>query len=79
MEKIYRYPEPTRRDEVRKEESCKFRFFVGQPYSFLNWEIITEKTYFRKSPLTPLCQRGEVPPFCKGREGGIRGLMFEQL
>jgi hypothetical protein len=24
-----------------------------------------------KSPLTPLFQRGEIPPFCKGREGGI--------
>ena len=25
----------------------------------------------RKSPLAPLCQRGVIPPFCKGRGGGI--------
>jgi hypothetical protein len=25
----------------------------------------------RKSPLAPLCQRGVIPPFGKGRLGGI--------
>ncbi len=25
----------------------------------------------RKSPLAPLCQRGVIPPFSKGRLGGI--------
>jgi len=25
----------------------------------------------RKSPLAPLCQRGVIPPFRKGRLGGI--------
>jgi len=39
-------------------------------------EFIIEKTHFVKSPLTPLCQRGVIPPFCKGRRGGIRGLML---
>jgi hypothetical protein len=28
-------------------------------------------TVIRKSPLAPLCQRGVMPPFEKGRCGGI--------
>jgi SAM-dependent methyltransferase len=30
-----------------------------------------ESTWFVKSPLTPLFKRGEIPPFGKGRLGGI--------
>jgi hypothetical protein len=30
-----------------------------------------EQTSWIKSPLAPLSQRGVIPPFDKGREGGI--------
>jgi len=32
-----------------------------------------ESTWFLKSPLAPLFQRGVIPPFVKGRSGGIYG------
>ena len=35
--------------------------------------VTIEMMWPEKSPLTPLYQRGVIPPFAKGRSGGIYG------
>jgi hypothetical protein len=50
------------------------------PFIAIDRRLITHgfMAYLKKSLLPPLFQRGEIPPFCKGREGGIRELMSGQ-
>jgi len=47
----------------------RMRDFAGR--AELTKESIIDQAIPPKSPLTPLFQRGEIPPFSKGREGGI--------
>jgi hypothetical protein len=45
---------------------------VGAEGEIMN-SLEIESTWSLKSPLAPLFQRGVIPPFVKGRSGGIYG------
>jgi len=65
--------------------TCPYRERVGEHLSLsrpvdsvINSAEI-EMTWSVNSPLTPLYQRGVLPPFAKGRSGGIYGKCRDNL